>query len=65
MAVWWAFLRNAMQGIEVGGPAVVVGQRLAFLIDEAAELFNAQFGHEEFDAGAVAVALFAKPSKDR
>src|SRR5262249_29216054 len=43
------------------GPAIVVGQRLALLGDEPAELLDAELRNEELDPRAAAVLLLAEP----
>ena len=41
-----------------------MGQDLALLFHKAAELLDAELGHQELDAGAVAVAFFAQAGKN-
>jgi hypothetical protein len=47
--------------LEECGPAVVVGEGLALLLDKPTKLLDAELGHQELDARATAILLLAEP----
>ena len=55
---------HAVQVVQIGHPAFIVGQLLTFLQHQPAKFFNAQIGDQEFEAGPVAVLLLAQPCEE-
>ena len=59
-----AFLVAAVQVVQIGGPALVLGNGVPFFKNQSAELLDSQLGHQEFDAGAGAIGLFSQACKN-
>ncbi len=52
------------QRIQIADPAVIWGERFAFLIHQTAEFLNAELFNQELQTGAVAVFLLTQTGED-